>query len=113
MKVSNETKIGALTAIAITLLILGFNFLKGKNLIEKKATLYIAFNKVNGLNMADVIKINGLKIGGVEDMQETDANLSGIVVAFHLTRAINIPNDTYAQDSNQSFRKFIRGVDHG
>ncbi|MEY3059494.1 MAG: hypothetical protein RL000_846 [Bacteroidota bacterium] len=97
MKVSNETKIGALTAIAITLLILGFNFLKGKNLIEKKATLYIAFAKVNGLNMADVIKINGLKVGGVEDMQETDANLSGVVVAFHLTRAINIPDDTYAQ----------------
>ena len=97
MKVSNETKIGALTVIAITLLILGFNFLKGKNLIEKKATIYIAFEKVNGLNMADMIKINGLKVGGVEDMQETDANLSGIVVAFHLTRAINIPNDSYAQ----------------
>jgi phospholipid/cholesterol/gamma-HCH transport system substrate-binding protein len=97
MKVSNETKIGALTAIAITLLILGFNFLKGKNLIEKKATIYIAFEKVNGLNMADMIKINGLKVGGVEDMQETDADLSGIIVAFHLTRAINIPNDSYAQ----------------
>ena len=26
MKISNETKVGALTAIAITLLILGFNF---------------------------------------------------------------------------------------
>ena len=97
MKVSNETKIGALTVIAITLLILGFNFLKGKNLIEKKATIYIAFEKVNGLNMADMIKINGLKVGGVEDMQETDADLSGIIVAFHLTRAINIPNDSYAQ----------------
>lgn len=97
MKVTNETKIGALTAIAITLLILGFNFLKGKNLLEKKATMYISFNKVNGLNMADVIKINGLKVGGVEDMQETDANISGIVVAFHLTRNINIPDDSYAQ----------------
>jgi phospholipid/cholesterol/gamma-HCH transport system substrate-binding protein len=97
MKVSNETKIGALTAIAITLLILGFNFLKGKNLIERKATMYIAFNKVNGLNMADMIKINGLKVGGVEDMQETDPNLTGIVVAFHLTRTINIPEDSYAQ----------------
>ena len=84
MKVSNETKIGALTVIAITLLILGFNFLKGKNLIEKKATIYIAFEKVNGLNMADMIKINGLKVGGVEDMQETDADLSGIIVAFPL-----------------------------
>ncbi len=31
MKISNETKVGALTAIAITVLILGFNFLKGKS----------------------------------------------------------------------------------
>jgi phospholipid/cholesterol/gamma-HCH transport system substrate-binding protein len=34
MKISNETKVGALTAIAITLLILGFNFLKGKTLFK-------------------------------------------------------------------------------
>ena len=32
MKITNETKIGALTSIAIALLILGFNFLKGKDL---------------------------------------------------------------------------------
>ena len=30
MKISNETKVGALSAIAIALLILGFNFLKEK-----------------------------------------------------------------------------------
>jgi hypothetical protein len=35
MKISNETKIGALTAIAITLLVLGFNFLKGKTFLGK------------------------------------------------------------------------------
>ena len=34
MKISNETKIGALTIIAIVLLFLGFNFLKGKNLFN-------------------------------------------------------------------------------
>jgi phospholipid/cholesterol/gamma-HCH transport system substrate-binding protein len=39
MKISNETKVGTLTAISITLLILGFNFLKGKNLFNKKATM--------------------------------------------------------------------------
>jgi phospholipid/cholesterol/gamma-HCH transport system substrate-binding protein len=41
MKISNETKVGALTAVSITLLILGFNFLKGKNVFKKKATMYL------------------------------------------------------------------------
>ena len=34
MKITNETKIGALTSISIVFLILGFNFLKGKDLFS-------------------------------------------------------------------------------
>jgi len=95
MKVSNETKIGALAAVSIALLILGFNFLKGKNLFEKKATMYITFTKVEGLNVADGIKINGLRVGSVESLDEQDADVTGVVVAFQLTRGINIPKDSY------------------
>lgn len=72
MKISNETKVGALTAISITLLILGFNFLKGKNVFEKKATMYVTFKRVEGLNVADGIKINGLRVGAVEGLEEID-----------------------------------------
>jgi phospholipid/cholesterol/gamma-HCH transport system substrate-binding protein len=97
MKISNETKIGALTAISITLLILGFNFLKGKNLLKKKATMYVSFRKVEGLNIGDAIKINGLRVGAVDGMEETDPNLSGVVVSYHLTRLINIPEDSYGK----------------
>ena len=97
MKVSNETKIGALAAVAITLLILGFNFLKGKNLFQKKATMYMTFTKVEGLNVADGIKINGLRVGSVEALDESDADVSGVVVSFQLTRGINIPKDSYGK----------------
>lgn len=97
IKISNETKIGALTAISITLLILGFNFLKGKNVFQKKATMYVTFNKVEGLNIADAIKINGLRVGSVEGLEEKDPDLSSVVVAFHLTRVINIPIDSYGK----------------
>ena len=48
MKISNETKIGILAVAAITILILGFNFLKGKNLFEKNDKIYAIFPKVNG-----------------------------------------------------------------
>ncbi len=97
IKISNETKVGALTAVSITILILGFNFLKGKNVFQKKATMYVTFEKVEGLNIADAIKINGLRVGSVEAMEEKDADLSTVVVAFHLTRVINIPTDSYGK----------------
>lgn len=97
MKISNETKVGALTAISITLLILGFNFLKGKNVFAKKATMYVTFKKVEGLNVADGIKINGLRVGAVDGLEEMDKNLSEVVVAFQLFKEINIPTDSYAK----------------
>jgi len=97
MKISNETKVGALTAVSITLLILGFNFLKGKNVFVKKATMYVTFKRVEGLNVADGIKINGLRVGAVEGLEEKDMNLSEVVVAFQLLKEINIPTDSYAK----------------
>lgn len=97
MTISNETKVGALTAVSITLLILGFNFLKGKNVFKKKATMYVTFQKVEGLNIGDAIKVNGLRVGAVEAMDEQDADLTKIVVGFHLTRVINIPKDSYGK----------------
>ncbi len=100
IKVSNESKVGALAAIAITLLILGFNFLKGKNAFQKKSTNYVVFSKTEGLNISDPIKINGLRVGSVEAMNEKDADLSGIIVSFHLIRSINIPKDSYCKISS-------------
>jgi phospholipid/cholesterol/gamma-HCH transport system substrate-binding protein len=96
MKISNETKVGILAAIAITLLILGFNFLKGRNLLERKDTIYAVFPKVEALGPSDPIKINGLQVGLVADLEEKDANLSGVVVALHITKKINIPDNSYA-----------------
>lgn len=97
MKISNETKVGTLTIISVTLLVLGFNFLKGKNLFQKKATMYITFKKVEGLNISDAIKINGLRVGSVDGMQEEDPNLKNVVVGFQLTRDIRIPKDSYGK----------------
>lgn len=62
MKVSNETRVGALAAIAITVLILGFNFLKGRNLMARKDTIYAVFSRTDGLSTSDAIRINGLQV---------------------------------------------------
>ncbi|MEO6313942.1 MAG: MlaD family protein [Chitinophagaceae bacterium] len=97
MKVSNETKVGALAAVSIALLILGFNFLKGKNLLSKaKTEIYAVFQKVDGLNEANPVTINGLQVGKVYEMREKDRDLNGIVVTINLLKDIDIPKNSYA-----------------
>jgi len=96
MKVSNETKVGALTAIAITVLILGFNYLKGKNITERSNTIYAIFPSVDGLTASSTVFINGLQVGRVADLEAKDQNLSGIVVTIALKKSINIPDNSVA-----------------
>lgn len=101
MKVSNETKVGALAAVSITLLILGFNYLKGKNIFSKaKTEIYAVFDKVDGLNVANPVTINGLQIGKVYEMHEKDKALTGIVVTINLTKDVDIPKGSYASISS-------------
>ncbi|THU34863.1 MCE family protein [Niastella caeni] len=99
MKISNETKVGALTAIAITVLILGFNFLKGKGPSGKE--VYAVFPNVEKLVVSNPIFINGLQVGKVTNLQEKDKNMSGIVVTLSLTKDINIPRNSVATLSTE------------
>lgn len=97
MKISNETKIGILAVAAITILILGFNFLKGKNLFEKNDKIYAIFPKVNGLLGSNPVLVNGLQVGMVSDIHERSRNLSdGIVVTINLARDVDIPKNSVA-----------------
>jgi phospholipid/cholesterol/gamma-HCH transport system substrate-binding protein len=98
MKVSNETKVGALAAVAITVLILGFNYLKGKNLLSKANTeMYAVFGKVDGLAASNPVTINGLQIGKIYEMQEKSRRLSdGVVVTINLTKDVDIPKNSFA-----------------
>jgi phospholipid/cholesterol/gamma-HCH transport system substrate-binding protein len=101
MKISNETKIGALTAVAITVLILGFNFLKGKSLTSHKNKLYAVFPNVEGLLVSNPVFINGLQVGKVVELQEQDKNISGIVVTISLAKDVNIPRNSIATISSE------------
>src|SRR5688572_10261760 len=96
MKISNETKVGILTIVSLVVLIMGFNFLKGKSLFKKSKKIYAVFNDLGTLEKSNEVKINGLPIGAVYDRKEIDKNVSGIVVTINLSRDINIPDNSVA-----------------
>ena len=95
MKISNETKIGALTAIAIVLLILGFNFLKGKSFFGDSHTLFAKYTNVQGLATSNPVMINGLQVGTVFSIT-TDKNMKEILVNMNMTKDVNIPVNSVA-----------------
>ncbi len=96
MKISNETKVGILTITALTLLIVGFNFLKGKDVFSRSKKIYAVFPDLGTLEKSNEVKINGLPIGTVYDRKELDKNVSGVVVTINLTRDVNIPKNSVA-----------------
>ena len=96
MKISNETKVGVLTISALTLLILGFNYLKGKELFKKNRKIYAVFGDLGGLSTSNEVKINGYVIGTVYKIEKKDKDLKEIVATINLKEDVNIPKDSRA-----------------
>ncbi|MFY8025230.1 MAG: MlaD family protein [Sediminibacterium sp.] len=96
MTVSNETKVGALTAIAITLLILSFNFLKGKTLLKTGNYLYAKYTDTKGIKISNPVYVKGFQVGAVADIENADPNLESIIVSIKLTDTYNIPANSIA-----------------
>lgn len=65
MKITKEVKTGILAVLGIVLFIFGFNYLKGKNLLESSRTFYAEYDNVEGLMISTPVTINGLSVGKV------------------------------------------------
>jgi phospholipid/cholesterol/gamma-HCH transport system substrate-binding protein len=100
MKISNETKVGALTIVALALLFIGFNYLKGKNVFSTSKKIHAVFTDLGTLEKSNEVKINGLPIGSVYQKQEKDKDVSAVVVTINLTRDVNIPKNSVAYISS-------------
>src|SRR5688572_15496300 len=96
MKISNETKVGLMTIVALVMLILGFNFLKGKDIFNRTTKIYAIFEKLGPLEKSNLVKVNGVSIGTVYDIEPTDENVSSIKVTISLTRNVNIHANSVA-----------------
>ena len=96
MKISNETKVGILSITALVLLIVGFNFLKGKDIFNRSKKIYMVFHDLGSLTKSNEVKINGYVIGKVYDLNAMDKDVTGVVATINLTEDVNIPKNSTA-----------------
>ncbi len=95
MKVNNETKVGILAAVALSLFFLGFNLLKGEKIFQSGFELKAYYDNIEGLATGNPVVYNGYRVGSVKsiDMDEKDGLLE---VIFSLEKGLEIPHDSKA-----------------
>ncbi len=95
MTISNETKIGALTAVAITILILGYSFLRGDDVFSGSNKFYAVYRSVDGLTVSKPVLVNGFQIGRVSKMKlQPDGRT---LVEFKVEEQYKVPSNTLAK----------------
>lgn len=95
MKLNNETKVGILAAVAISLLILGFNLLKGEKLFVSGFELKSYYDDVAGLTTGNPVLYNGLSVGQVKSIK-IDKATGRIEVTYSMEKGMQLPFDTKA-----------------
>lgn len=95
MKISNETKVGALTSIAIAILFIGYSFLKGNNVFSSENTFYTEYDNVDGLAVSKPVLVSGFQIGRVSKL--TLQPNGKIRTEFKINNDYDIPSNTVAR----------------
>jgi len=95
MKISNETKIGALTAIGITILILGYSFLRGDDIFSGSNKFYAVYSSVDGLAVSKPVLVNGFQIGRISKMKLLKDGHT--IVELSVDRQYKVPSNTLAK----------------
>lgn len=95
MKISNETKIGALTVVSVAILILGYSFLRGNDVFTTENKFYSVYSDVTGLAVAKPVLVNGFQIGRVSRL--TLLPSGNTLVEFKVQSKYAVPKNTVAK----------------
>lgn len=96
MKFTREVKTGILAVCAIALLIFGYSFLKGKNLLESDRIFYVVYENVEGLVPSSPVTINGLQVGKVTAINFADAK-GNLIVEFTANNKFDFSKNSLAK----------------
>jgi phospholipid/cholesterol/gamma-HCH transport system substrate-binding protein len=102
MRIRRETKIGVLVLISLALLIWGFEFLKGRNLLSGNPVYFAEYTHVDQLRGSQPVFANGYQVGVVKDVFLKENDLSKIIVEFEIDKGVPIPQGTIAEISTTS-----------
>lgn len=94
---TREVKIALSAIVAIVLIYLLINFLKGVNVFKSSNTYYVRFDNIAGLAVSNAVYANGYPVGIVRGIQYDYGNHERVVVAIELDKEMHMPRGTKAE----------------
>lgn len=92
-----ETKIALTAVVALVLLFVGINFLKGINVFKATNTYYVKFKDVAGLTVSTPVYANGYPVGIVRTIDYDYSRGEHVVVGIELDNEMRVPQQTTAE----------------
>lgn len=96
MKIRNEVKVGILGLVTLFLLIWGYYFLKGNNLLSSSFVVNTGFTNVDGLAVGAPVTVRGYQVGAVTNIYIDKNNPALVMVSLNLNKGTKVPKDAIA-----------------
>lgn len=93
---SKEIKVALLAIVAIVALVIGYNFLRGSNLLSSDRTYFATYPDVDGLNVGAPVILNGIKVGQVKSMELKPEKGNAVRVSLEMGKGIQLGDSTVA-----------------
>ncbi len=97
MKLSKELKIGVTGVVALVVLFIGINFLKGVNLFSNQSTYYIRFSNAKALSKSSTVYADGINVGIVSGVLYDYRRPGEVFVQIAVDHKLRIPKGSTAQ----------------
>lgn len=94
---TKEVKIALTAIIALVLLYLLINFMKGVNVFKSTNTYNVEFADIQGLAVSSAVYANGFPVGIVHDIQYDYSRSDRVVVIVELNKDMQVPEGTRAE----------------
>ncbi len=94
---SKEFGIGLSVIVALVILFVGIDYLKGINLFKPANFYIVQYDNVSGLEVSAPVNIDGFKVGQVREINFNYENPGKIDVVLALNKSLHLPEDTKAE----------------
>jgi len=97
MILSKEVKVGVFAVFSITILYLGFNYLKGVDFFSSSNKYYVIYDDVGGLTRSNPVNISGFSVGRVSNIKLLQDDKNKILVELDIDSDIILGDTALAK----------------
>ncbi|MCF6359792.1 MAG: MlaD family protein [Cyclobacteriaceae bacterium] len=97
MAISKEVRVGAFAIFAITILYLGFNYLKGVDFLSNTSKYYVIYEDVAGLTKSNPVKISGYTVGRVSNIKLLQNKKNRVLIELDINSDIILGDTALAK----------------